>query len=63
MNDDGEVTLEELATVKLAAIPTANGPYGTGSAAGINDLRDFVEALSRTVGHYRGEGECIASAK
>ena len=63
VNDDGEITLEELATVKLAAIPTANGPYGTGSAAGINNLREFVEALSRTVGHYRGEGECIASAK
>jgi len=63
VNNDGDITLEELATVKLAAIPAANGPYGTGSAAGINDLRQFVEALSRTVGHFRGEGECIASAK
>ncbi len=62
-NDDGEVTLEELAAVKLAAIPAGQGTYGTGSAAGINDLRAFVEALSRTVGHYRGEGECFASAK
>lgn len=62
-DDDGVITLEELAAVKLAAIPKANGPYGTGSAAGINDLRAFVEALSRTVGHYRGEGECFASAK
>lgn len=57
---DGDVTLEELARVKLAAIPAANGPYGTGSAAGVNDLRAFVEALSRTVGHFRGEGECVA---
>lgn len=62
-NNDGEITLEELAAVKLAAIPKEKGPYGTGSAAGINDLRAFVEALSRTVGHFRGEGECIASAK
>ncbi len=63
VNMDGDITLEELATVKLAAIPKANGPYGTGSAAGINDLRQFVEALSRTVGHFRGEGECFASAQ
>lgn len=62
-NDDGEVTLEELAAVKLAAIPKEKGPYGTGSAAGIHDLRAFVEALSRTVGHFRGEGECFAEAK
>ena len=62
-NNDGEVTLDELAAVKLIDIPQGQGTYGTGSAAGINDLRAFVEALSRTVGHYRGEGECFASAK
>ncbi|MBS2012843.1 MAG: hypothetical protein JST00_08155 [Deltaproteobacteria bacterium] len=62
-NNDGEVTLEELAAVKLIDIPKGQGTYGTGSAAGINDLRAFVEALSRTVGHFRGEGECFASAK
>ncbi len=59
-NGDGEITLDELAAVKLAAIPAANGPYGTGSAPGIYDLRAFVEGLSRTVGHFRGEGECFA---
>jgi hypothetical protein len=65
VNDDGDITLEELALVKLASFPTdgSKGTYGTGSAAGINDLRAFVEALSRTVGHFRGEGECFASAK
>jgi len=63
VNMDGEITLEELATVKLAAIPKANGSYGTGSATGINDLRQFVEANSRTVGHFRGEGECFVSAQ
>ena len=62
-NNDGTVTMEELGQVKLAAIPANNGPYGTGSAAGINDLAAFVTALSRTVGHFRGEGECFASAK
>ncbi|MBX3193067.1 MAG: hypothetical protein KF819_39145 [Labilithrix sp.] len=62
-NGDGEITLDELAAVKLTAIPTGQGTYGTGSAAGINDLRAFHEALTRTIGHFRGEGECFASAK
>jgi len=62
-NGDGEITLEELAAVKLTDIPAGQGTYGTGSAAGINDLRAFVEALSRTLGHFRGEGECFASAR
>jgi len=58
---DGVVTLDELSAVKLAAIPIENGSYGTGSAAGIHTLRDFVEALARTVGHFRGEGQCFAT--
>jgi len=60
---DGEVTLDELAAVRLVSLPEGRGTYGTGSAAGIHDLRAFVEALSRTVGHFRGEGECFASAR
>jgi hypothetical protein len=59
---DGEVTLEELAAVRLYAIDPADGRYGTGAAANVNTLRDFVTALSRTVGHYRGEGECFAKS-
>lgn len=62
-DDDGTVTLEELAEKRLADLDPANGPYGTGSAANVNDLRAFVEALSRTLGHFRGEGECIASGR
>jgi hypothetical protein len=60
---DGTVSLGELAKVKLAAIPAENGPYGTGSATGVNDLAAFVSSLTRTIGHFRGEGECFASAK
>jgi len=56
---DGEVTLEELFQVKLVDITA--GTYGTGSAANVNDLGAFVTALSRTVGHYRGEGECFST--
>ncbi|MBX3209420.1 MAG: hypothetical protein KF764_30585 [Labilithrix sp.] len=61
---DGKVTLEELAAVDLAdKTKITAGTYGTGSASNINDLRAFTEALSRTLGHYRGEGECLARAK
>ncbi|WP_437996266.1 hypothetical protein WMF26_34840 [Sorangium sp. So ce185] len=55
---DGAVTLEELAAVRLVAIE--EGPYGTGSAGDIDDLGAFVAALSRTLGHFRGEGECVS---
>ena len=61
---DGKITLDELGAVQLAdsqKIPT--GLYGTGSASNVNDLRAFVEALSRTLGHFRGEGECLARAR
>ncbi|WP_437586530.1 hypothetical protein [Sorangium sp. So ce1000] len=55
---DGAVTLEELAAVRLVAIE--EGTYGTGSAGNIDDLGAFVAALSRTIGHFRGEGECVS---
>jgi hypothetical protein len=58
-DDDGEVTLEELAAVELATLSPDQGPFGTSTASGVHDLRAFVEALSRTVGHFRGEGECL----
>lgn len=54
---DGAVTLEELSAVKLYDIDV--GTYGTGSADGVDDLGAFVRALSQTVGHFRGEGECF----
>ena len=55
-NSDGTVTLEELAAVSLTTLPLTQ--YGTGGAAQVKNLRDFVTSLSRTVGHYQGEGEC-----
>ncbi|MEZ4303023.1 MAG: hypothetical protein R3B70_49320 [Polyangiaceae bacterium] len=56
-DDNGEVTLQELSQIKLVTLDA--GPYGTGSADGIDDLAAFVTALSQTVGHFRGEGECF----
>lgn len=52
---DGNITLEELENqpldVKLydpSGLPVAN-------------MKDFISGLSRTVGHFRGEGECSIS--
>lgn len=54
---NGEVTLDELKAVPLD-VPTYNpSPFA------VTNLGDFVTALSRTVGHYRGEGECLVNAK
>lgn len=58
---DGAVTQAELAAVKLVSIDPANGGYGTGAAGDIDDLGAFVAALSRTLGHFRGEGECFVT--
>lgn len=58
---DGLVTLEELAAVDLTELPADR--YRTGGAANVRSLRDFVSALVRTVGHYRGEGECAPRAR
>lgn len=54
-DDDGEVTLEELAVTPLdvrlydrSGLPASN-------------LGDFIRSSTRTVGHFRGEGECSVS--
>lgn len=51
-NADGDVTIQELC--KLQFDPT------TYNASGFNvqSVGDFVISLSRTIGHFRGEGEC-----
>lgn len=55
-NADGIITLAELRAVQLTSLPL--GQYGTGGAASVKTLYDFVAALSRVLGHYRGEGHC-----
>lgn len=65
-NNDGDITLAELSGATL--LPDANATeefcrtrptYRPGSQS-VNDLEGFVRALSRTLGHYRGEGECVS---
>jgi hypothetical protein len=51
---DGEVTLEELSGVDLAA----QERYQVGSLTEVTNLRQFIEAQTRTVGHIDGEGHC-----
>jgi hypothetical protein len=60
-NRDNTITLEELAQVQLTTLPV--GTYGTGSVANVRTLRDFVSRLVRTIGHFRGEGECTVIAR
>lgn len=50
---DGTVTAEELRAKDI----TAEARYQVGSQ-GITNLWDYMNALSRTVGHIDGEGEC-----
>lgn len=53
---DGTVTLEELARVDLTTLPSDQ--YGGGDMGRVRTLRDFVTAISATIGHFNGEGHC-----
>jgi hypothetical protein len=52
-DEDGEVTLEELSDAPLDVL--RYDPSGLGAST----QGAFVTALARTIGHFRGEGECI----
>lgn len=56
-DQDNEVTLEELAAVSLDTLPLDR--YGTGGAPGVDDLRDYVTALTGSLVHFQGEGHCV----
>lgn len=60
-DSDGEVTLDELAAVRLVDIE--EGPYGTGSESDVDDLAAFVRAQATTLGHFQGEGHCVTSSR
>ena len=51
LDDDGEITEEELAKVDI-------GAYDPGSEGGVDDLWTWLVRLSATVGHADGEGHC-----
>ncbi|MGK0361598.1 MAG: hypothetical protein ACI9U2_003916 [Bradymonadia bacterium] len=53
-DDDGVVTLDELAAVDI----TGFANYQVGSRDDVTDLRAFIEAQSTQLGHIDGEGHC-----
>lgn len=55
-DEDGQITLEELAAVPLIDLPA--DLYGTGNYSDVNDLAAYVRALTTTLGHFNGEGHC-----
>ncbi len=55
-DDDGEVTLAELDAAVLDVTRYDPSPFE------VTTYGDFVGELIRTIGHYRGEGECSISA-
>ena len=54
-DEDGEITLEELSTLPIDV--TKYDPSGLSAPT----IGAFVTSLTRTVGHFRGEGECSIS--
>jgi hypothetical protein len=54
-DDDGEITLEELDQALLDVTRYDPSPFE------VTTLGEFVGELVRTVGHFRGEGECSVS--
>lgn len=57
-NGDGELELDELGAVSMAKLVGTYDPSGFRAST----LQDFVTHLARTVGHFRGEGECDIEA-
>lgn len=64
-DDDGEVTSEELNAAALNLEPCTAKPVAcydpSGSATPLVTQGAFVRFLARTIGHFRGEGECTIS--
>jgi hypothetical protein len=52
---DGEITLAELDAQTLDVTRYNPSPFT------VSTLGAFVTSLARTVGHFRGEGECAIS--
>ena len=52
---DGTVTLDEMKKISLASLPQV--PYASANEQ-LKTLADLVTALSRTLVHFQGEGEC-----
>ncbi len=62
-DDDGEVTLEELDAAALNVKSCSEKPVPCYDPSGLGAATQgaFVTSLARTIGHFRGEGECTVS--
>jgi len=62
-DDDGEITLEELAAAALNVKSCSDKPVPCYDPSGLGAATQgaFVTSLARTIGHFRGEGECDIS--
>jgi hypothetical protein len=62
-DDDGEITLEELNAAALNVKSCSDKPVPCYDPSGLGAATQgaFVTSLARTIGHFRGEGECTIS--
>jgi hypothetical protein len=54
---DGKITQKELKAVSGRAFQSLNH-YNVGRFSTVDNLNDFIQTLTRTVGHIDGEGHC-----
>jgi hypothetical protein len=60
-NNDGKITTAELENVKILDLQSKyTGRFGVANDSSVVNLLKFEQALSRTIGHFNGEGECTA---
>jgi len=62
-DEDGEITLEELNAADLFVESCSDKPVACYDPSGFKAPTQgaFVSSLARTIGHFRGEGECTIS--
>jgi hypothetical protein len=62
-NEDGEITLEELNAADLYVESCSDKPVACYDPSGLDARTQgaFLSSLARTIGHFRGEGECTIS--
>jgi hypothetical protein len=62
-DNDGVISQAELEAVKVLDLRDKYGQqsFGVGSNSSVVNLWAFEQALSRTIGHFQGEGECLSS--
>ncbi|MEZ4450629.1 MAG: hypothetical protein R3B09_14200 [Nannocystaceae bacterium] len=63
LDQDGEVTLDELRMIKAAEVFPIDLYNLAGASIPIDTAYDYLEAQARTLGDFQGEGECPTRRK